>query len=148
MKKYIDELFEAHQKKSFDQFLADELNHHLQEVERNWFILIGTEDDNWAEYRLLLEAISRSLGVSIDFIERTGGPDVVTILYNEILNLVEDCILGEIRVTEKEFKQVQYILASLGTCLNQDFLELGLFEKGELNDHLRKQLLSALNAFG
>ncbi len=147
MEKYADELFSVHKEKSFDQFLIDEVNHHLSRVEYRWTLLMDIGKIKWTDYRPLLERLARSLHVAISFIERTQGPDIVSILYGEILNLVEEKISARRYITQKEYAQIQYVLAALVTCIHPDILKLDLIEDGKLQEHLNEQFLKALENF-
>lgn len=148
MKKYINELFEVHKKKTFDEFLVDALHYHLSRVENNWTELLDTKDMAWLEYRNLLDSILHSLNSATDFIELTVGPDIIPVLYNEISNYVEDRVLDKTRVNIEDYSQIHMILAALGASMNPDILELGLFEDGQLIKYLTDQILSSLDNFG
>lgn len=148
MKQYIDELFQVHKDTTFDQFLLNELNFHLLQVENGWIALAESKDVDWEEeYRFLLKDLGRSLNRAIAFIERTQGPDIISILYTEILNLVESKFAPKAYVTENEAVQIQFTLTTLGASFNPEILELGLIKEGEMLDYLNESFLSALESF-
>lgn len=144
---HISEIFAVYDEKSYDEYLLDQFNQYLLKVEVSWGALLEIDSSDWNEYREALQRILIAVTTTISFIENAKGPDVIVTFYEEIQSYLEDRMRLEQRVTQEDFAEIQYLIASLGVILQPDVLELGLIKQGELEQFLTDQLLQALDQF-